>query len=131
MTIPSHRDEWNMICPQCGTEYRQGFETCIDCGVLLIPEKEYRELEGMRETERERYRNMDIVRVHSVQGQPEADLIQSLLEANSIESFTRGLAVQSVHPFTVNGLGEIRILVREEDADKARSVIQEFVESQE
>jgi hypothetical protein len=85
--------------------------------------------ERRKRRQRERYREMDIVRVHSVQGQPEADLIQSLLEANDIESFTRGRAVQSVHPFTVDGLGEIRILVREEDAEKAAGIIQEFVKS--
>ena len=120
-----------MICPQCGTEYRQGFDKCFDCDVLLIDEKEFQELQKRKEAERERYRHMDIVRIHSVQGQPEADLLKSLLEANGIESFTKSRAVQSVHPFTVNGLGEIRILVREEDAEKARSIIEEFVEGEE
>ncbi len=120
-----------MICPQCGTEYRQGFDKCFDCDVLLMDEREFQELQEREKAERERYRTMDIVRVRSVQGQPEADLLQSLLEANGIESFTRGRAVQSVHPFTMDGLGEIRILVREEDADKARKVIEEFVEDEE
>jgi hypothetical protein len=121
----------NVICPECGTEYRPGFDVCFDCGVPLISEVEYQELAEERETELERYRNMDIVRVHSVQGQPEADLIKSLLESNGIESYTKGQAVQSVHPFTVDGLGEIRILVREEDAERARQIIQEFIGSQE
>ena len=120
-----------MICPQCGTEYRQGFDKCYDCDALLIHEKEFQELQKREEAERERYRHMDIVRVHSVQGQPEADLLQSLLEANGIESYTKGRAVQSVHPFTMNGLGEIRILVREEDVDKARKIIEELVEGEE
>ena len=120
-----------MICPQCGTEYRQGFDKCFDCDVLLMDEKEYQELKKREEAERERYRHMDIVRVHSVQGQPEADLLKSLLEANGVESFTKGSAVQSVHPFTMNGLGEILILVREEDADKARTIIEKFVEDEE
>jgi len=83
----------------------------------------------MREAELERYRDMRIVEVHAVQGQPEADLIQSLLEANGIESYTRGLAAQSVHPFTMDGMGEIRILVREEDEETAIRIIKEFVES--
>jgi len=25
-----------MICPECRAEYREGFETCADCGVLLV-----------------------------------------------------------------------------------------------
>ena len=118
-----------MVCPQCGTEYRPGFTTCVDCGVPLISDGEYQETEEMREAERKRYNDMKIVEVHAVQGQPEADLIRSLLEANGIESYTRGLAVQSVHPFTMDGLGEIKILVREEDEETAIRIIEEFDES--
>jgi hypothetical protein len=119
-----------MICPECGTEYRPGFDSCFDCGVPLIHESEYQKMIDENDAEKERYRQMDIVTVHSVQGQPEADLIHSLLQANGIESFTRGRAVQSVHPFTVNGLGEIRIMVRQEDSERATGIIREFVENQ-
>ncbi len=40
-----------MFCPQCRTEYREGFETCTDCGVALVselppePAREYLEFE--------------------------------------------------------------------------------------
>src|SRR5215475_1887010 len=27
-----------MICPKCGAEYRQGYTTCADCHVFLVPE---------------------------------------------------------------------------------------------
>jgi hypothetical protein len=27
-----------MFCPQCRTEYREGFYTCRDCGVSLVAE---------------------------------------------------------------------------------------------
>ena len=27
-----------MFCPQCETEYREGFTTCSDCGVALVSE---------------------------------------------------------------------------------------------
>lgn len=26
-----------MYCPQCGVEYREGFATCSDCQVALVP----------------------------------------------------------------------------------------------
>jgi hypothetical protein len=26
-----------MICPKCGAEYRQGYSSCVDCGVDLVP----------------------------------------------------------------------------------------------
>lgn len=116
-----------MYCPQCGTEYREGYTTCWDCGIPLIHEREYRELEALRKEKDNDYRQMEMIQIHSVQGQPEADLIQSVLESCGIESFTRGLAVQSVHPFTMDGLGEILVLVREEEAEEARRVIAEFL----
>jgi hypothetical protein len=30
------RQEVVMFCPQCGGEYRSGFNTCADCGVALV-----------------------------------------------------------------------------------------------
>ncbi|MEP7009988.1 MAG: DUF2007 domain-containing protein [Acidobacteriota bacterium] len=27
-----------MFCPSCRTEYREGFTTCTDCGITLLPE---------------------------------------------------------------------------------------------
>lgn len=28
----------SMFCPECETEYREGFTTCADCGVALVAE---------------------------------------------------------------------------------------------
>lgn len=80
----------------------------------------------MSEGEENRY--LEMVQIHSVQGQVEADIIQSYLKSHGIESFTRGLAVHSVHPFTVDGMGEIRILVREDDAERAKEVLDAYLE---
>ena len=32
-------DEGVRWCPNCGAEYRKGFETCTDCGVALVDER--------------------------------------------------------------------------------------------
>ena len=73
--------------------------------------------------------NMKTVVVHTVQGSIEAEIVQTCLRSCGIESTTQGLAVQSVHPFTVDGMGKIKILVMENDAEAARQVIADFLEN--
>jgi hypothetical protein len=72
----------------------------------------------------------EIVELTSVQGEMEANVIRSVLRAESIETMTRGEAAQSVHPITVDGLGKITIYVREEDLVKARVVLKEYRENE-
>ncbi len=72
---------------------------------------------------------MKTVVVHTVQGSIEAEIVQTCLRSCGIESTTQGLAVQSVHPFTVDGMGKIKILVMENEADAARQIIADFLES--
>jgi len=69
------------------------------------------------------------IEVHSVQGSIEAGIVQAFLRSCGIESTTQGLAAQSVHAFTVDGMGKIRILVMESDADAARKIIADYLES--
>jgi len=65
----------------------------------------------------------------SVWGQTEADVIKTLLESHGIRSVSRGRILQSIYPFSVNGLGEIKILVLEEDYEAAKSILAEFPKS--
>lgn len=117
-----------MRCPECGTEYREDSTRCHDCEVPLITESDYRQKEEAAAAERERFRDMKIVQVHAVQGLAEADVIQGMLESIGIQSMTRGHSVLSVHPFTVDGMGEVRILVAEPDAERARQEIARYLE---
>ena len=61
--------------------------------------------------------------VHKVWGQAEAEVIKSFLESHGIPSLTRGLVVQSIHAFSVDGLGEIKILVAEKDFELAKELL--------
>jgi hypothetical protein len=72
---------------------------------------------------------MKAVVVHSVQGPMEAEIVQACLRSCGIESTTRGLATQSVHAFTLDGMGKIKILVMENDAEAARQTIADYLES--
>jgi hypothetical protein len=61
-----------------------------------------------------------------VWGLAEADVIKSFLESNGIACIYRGLNVPSVYTFTTDGMGEIRIMVKDEDFETAQSLVNEI-----
>jgi predicted amidophosphoribosyltransferase len=103
------------FCPKCRNEYVEGTETCEDCGLALTktlaPESKTRPDES------------DLVEVWYAQGEMDAQLVRSLLESNGIESMLSGESLRLTHGFTVDGLAEVRILVRADDAKRACDVI--------
>jgi len=66
---------------------------------------------------------MRLKEVHKVWGPAEAEVIKSFLESNGITCVLRGKVAQSVHPFSVDGLGEIKILVTEKNYSIAKKLI--------
>jgi hypothetical protein len=68
---------------------------------------------------------MDLVEVAKLPNDSEALVVRSLLESHGIRVVSRSPLVQSVHPITVDGAGIVRILVRPEDADRARAILDE------
>lgn len=70
-----------------------------------------------------------IKEVYSVWGPAEAEVIKSFLESHGIQCILKGLVVQSVHPFSADGLGEIKIFVLEKDYELAKKLITEKVSS--
>lgn len=65
--------------------------------------------------------------VYSVWGPAEAEVIKSFLKSNGIKCLLKGLVVQSVHPFSADGLGEIKIFVAEKDYEVAKELISDRV----
>jgi len=95
-----------MFCPQCRTEYREGFYTCTDCGVSLVPElqpepaPEYLEFEEI---------------LISLSGSDIA-MIKSLLDGEGITYYFRGESSYSFAPPT-------RLMVQKDRADDAREIL--------
>jgi hypothetical protein len=58
-----------------------------------------------------------------VWGPFEADVVKSFLEGHGITCLIRGRTVPFVYPFTVNGLAEFKVFVREEDFEKAKELM--------
>jgi hypothetical protein len=69
-------------------------------------------------------RRLDLKEVTRVQGSVEAEVIKTFLESEGILCFFKGLIVPSVHPFTADGLGEIKIFVQEKDWETAKSLLE-------
>jgi hypothetical protein len=61
--------------------------------------------------------------VYKAWGSAEAEVIKSFLSSHGIPCLLKGLVVQSVHPFSMDGLGEIKILVPEKDLALAEKLI--------
>ncbi len=64
-----------------------------------------------------------LVEVYRASGELEALVIKGLLEISGIRTILRSDAAFSVHPFTVDGMGEVKIEVLESLADEAREII--------
>ena len=65
----------------------------------------------------------DFKEVYKAWGSAEAEVVKSYLESHGIPCLLKGLVVQSVHPFTMDGLGEIKILVPKKDQALAEELL--------
>lgn len=65
----------------------------------------------------------ELVAVYRAAGEAEAQVVKGLLESHGIPCFLKSNAAPSVHVFTVDGLGEVRVMVRREMASQARGLI--------
>jgi hypothetical protein len=74
--------------------------------------------------------NIELVEVWTAQGEMAAQMIRSVLESDGIESMLSGESIRLTHGITVDGLAEVKVLVRKEDEARAREVIAAFVETE-
>jgi len=64
-----------------------------------------------------------LVMVYRAVGEAEALIIKGLLESNGIPCLLKSNAAPSVHVFAVDGMGEVKVMVEESMAGKARRLI--------
>jgi hypothetical protein len=61
--------------------------------------------------------------VHIAQGELEETHVRTFLEAHGVPTSTRGEALRKTHGLTLDGLGQVEILVAPEDAAEARELL--------
>jgi hypothetical protein len=72
----------------------------------------------------------ELVSVATADGQIEAEIIKGLLAANDIEVWLSQESAGSALGLTVGAMGEVKIMVRAEQAEQARSLLEEGPEAE-
>jgi len=64
-----------------------------------------------------------LVEVYKATNEMEAQVIKGLLESYEIPCFLKSHAAPSVHMFTIDGMGEVKVMVLDSMADRAKKLI--------
>ena len=110
-----------MICPNCDTEYRDGFERCTDCDVALVPGEDFLDDEPGHD--------VDLVKIYSGGNAAVLPLIESLFRDAGIEFMKRNQATQDLFalggysPLPTMSGAPVEFWVRAEDAEAARELL--------
>ena len=108
-----------MFCPQCGAEYRQGFDRCSECDVALVDEAPPAE-------DHEAPRYVEVFETSEIDVIP---VIESILRGADIPYETGGEAMMNLFPSDLLGPvtsqphSEIRFSVPEDRAEEARELL--------
>ena len=70
-----------------------------------------------------------LVVVYRAVGEAEAQVIKALLESYGVRCLLQSNAAPSVHALTIDGMGEFRVMVWEEEAPRARELIEDSSET--
>ena len=71
-------------------------------------------------------REEKLIELAKVQGDFEAQVLKGMLESEGIDVAIRAGISQSILPFTVDGLGEMKLYVKESDFVAAKALIGEY-----
>ena len=78
----------------------------------------------MTENSKKEDKDLEMVELCRVSCESEALAIRSLLVSQGIDCMFKANIDHSVYPFTVNGLGEVRILVISKDLKESKKIIE-------
>ena len=108
-----------MICPECESEYREGFTQCSDCDVALV------EMGPDEDGEPE----VELVKVFEATNAAVLPLVESVLLDANIEFMTKSEGLQDVFALGRFGMGSNNLIgpatiwVRKDDEAEARELV--------
>jgi hypothetical protein len=113
-----------MYCPECGSEYREGFVQCADCEVPLV--------ETPPQEQEPEHPDVNFVTVLETGDPGEIALAESILLEAQIPYFKKGDQIQDLFalgrlPFGFNPItGPVEFQVAEENVDAAHDALEEL-----
>ncbi|MCK5878555.1 MAG: DUF2007 domain-containing protein [Holophagae bacterium] len=107
-------------CPSCGYEFQVGISTCPDCKVSLM--------EKLPETNDTEQVSEKWVVVRRVSFMGEGKIIRGLLIANNIPAVVEDRSFGMI-PESMGDLSVIKVMVREQDKEKAETLLKDQIES--
>ena len=115
-----------MFCPKCRVEYRKGFSTCADCEIRLVPELPPEPSPSLI-PEYVKYVNL-----YSPRNEVESALLKSILDSEGISYFVRNDNFGSLEVGPNIGLFNAKMIqVHDEQYDKARELLSDYIEKTE
>jgi len=101
-----------VFCPKCRSEYREGFINCSDCNIPLVSELPPESKPDF----------IEFKEVLSTNSPSDRALISSILDAEGITYLFQG---EYVSTYVYNAI-PVRLLVREEEAQKAIEILKDL-----
>ncbi len=102
-----------MFCPECRTEYREGFTVCSDCGRVLVPELPS-EPPGEIPSE-----GADFEEVFGFMDEGVGAIVKSLLDEEEIDYYIVG-------EFSVPKGPDQKLMVRKDQVERARGILKDL-----
>ncbi len=117
-----------MICPECKSEYRQGFLTCADCGVELVPALppeppvSSNKPENHENLENWEHAYAEFIDLLSTMDQSYVSFIRSVLDGEGIDHYVLGEHASNVFTLPVPQI----VRVREDQMERAQEILDDI-----
>lgn len=109
------------FCPNCRYEYIDGVEKCPDCDADLVAE--------LPPEAKDTYSNEEMEPVFATKDRAESEIVKGVLESAGILSWNKRDYIKVLDGLTVVPLAQETTMVLASQADEARKVIEEAMES--